>query len=291
MSFLLGSTPMSHREQLAKELQLPISTSLMANIEVAHLLPASGTLHISPQTTHALLEIGCSDFETLDETAMSRPENRNAFLLSFEPLLDKYALLLAKGNQRFHKTRDRAVPLARHHRQGMVLPLAVSPRGGPINFTVGTTAGCSSMLPIVDAGAAAAAWCGSRLETRRVPSISLPTAIGLLGDTLPISFLKIDAQGADFELIKATPPALLRSRAKLIQMEARSPTCPPLYKGQATCDVVADYMRSIGFKPRGAACPVGRNLTTGACLQKMPKYFCCEHNAFFERDDVRRSGK
>ena len=215
---------------------------------------------------------------------------------SFEPLLDKYAVLLARGSTRFNNhTRDRAVPLGRHHRQGIVLPIAVSPNGGPVNFTVGTTAGCSSMMPLANARAAAAAWCGSQLETRRVPSISLPTAIGLLGDTLPISFLKIDAQGADFELIRVTPPALLRSRVSLIGMEARSPTCPPLYQGQATCDVVAKYMRSIGFRSRGAACPVGRNMTTGACLRPMPQhnstsvyfemasYLCCERNAYYER--------
>ena len=92
---------------------------------------------------------------------------------------------------------------------------------------------------------------------------------------------------ADFELIRATPPALLRSRVSLIGMEARSPTCPPLYQGQATCDVVAEYMRSIGFRSRGDACPVGRNMTTGACLRPMPRhkpvYFCCEHNAYYER--------
>ena len=34
------------------------------------------------------------------------------------------------------------------HRRGVVLPLAVSPTGGPINFTVGHIAGCSSMLPV-----------------------------------------------------------------------------------------------------------------------------------------------
>ena len=291
------SWPMSQRLQLARELGQPVSTtSLTASVEVAHLLPDSGTLQLPRGVTSALLEIGCSDFDTMDETALPKKENENAFLLSFEPLLDKYAVLLARGSTRFNNhTRDRAVPLGRHHRQGIVLPIAVSPNGGPVNFTVGTTAGCSSMMPLANARAAAAAWCGSQLETRRVPSISLPTAIGLLGDTLPISFLKIDAQGADFELIRVTPPALLRSRVSLIGMEARSPTCPPLYQGQATCDVVAKYMRSIGFRSRGAACPVGRNMTTGACLRPMPQhnstsvyfemasYLCCERNAYYER--------
>ncbi len=264
-----------------------VSTSLTANVEVAHLVDGTGRLKVPHAATSAIIEIGCSDFDTADETLLEKKEHSRAFLLSFEPLLEKYAVLLARGNKAFHNqaSKDRSVPLAQHHRRGMVLPLAVSPSGGPVNFTVGTTAGCSSILPVADASAAAAGWCGHRLETRRVPSISLMTAIGLLGDTLPVELLKIDAQGADFELVRATPPALLRARVRAIQMEVRSPTCPVLYSGQSTCDVVETYMRGIGYTPRGGgtACPVGRNRTTGACLRPMAKFFCCERNAIFER--------
>lgn len=38
-----------------------------------------------------------------------------------------------------------AVPLSHHARNGVVLPLAVSPEGGPIEFHVSPIAGCSSM--------------------------------------------------------------------------------------------------------------------------------------------------
>ena len=62
------------------------------------------------------------------------PPRGASFLLSFEPLVDKYALLLAKGTKRFvGSKKDIAVPLGRHHKRGVVLPFAVSPAGGDIN--------------------------------------------------------------------------------------------------------------------------------------------------------------
>ena len=76
--------------------------------------------------------------------------NQDGFLVSFEPLLDKYAVLLSRGTRRFHPEGggDRSVPLAHHHKRGIVLPLAISPKGGWINFYVSTVAGCSSMLRV-----------------------------------------------------------------------------------------------------------------------------------------------
>ena len=53
----------------------------------------------------------------------------DAFLLAFEPLLDKYATLLARGGPRFNGRGvvDRAVPLGHHHPRAVVLPIAVAP--------------------------------------------------------------------------------------------------------------------------------------------------------------------
>ena len=67
-------------------------------------------------------------------------------MIAFEPLLDKYAVVLARGTRRYHKSQiDMAVPLARHHKRGILLPLALSPTGGPVNLTVMERAGCSSI--------------------------------------------------------------------------------------------------------------------------------------------------
>lgn len=105
----------------------------------------------------------------------------DSFLISFEPLLDKYATLLdlaltlshplshtfsllpcrryatllARANERFNGPRvtDRATPLGQHHPRGVVLPFAVAPhasrgrRDGLSPINVSRIAGCSSLVP------------------------------------------------------------------------------------------------------------------------------------------------
>ena len=107
----------------------PLASALMASVQVAE-LTSEGSLPLPPNTTHALVEIGCSDVQTMDEERLDRPADATAFLLSFEPLLDKYAVLLHRGTTRYHGGKgDMAVPLAHHHRRGVVLPLGVSAHG------------------------------------------------------------------------------------------------------------------------------------------------------------------
>lgn len=281
--------------RLSTELQKPadlLTGRLEATLQLANLRGDTGEIVLPSGITSAILEIGCSDFETADEQYMAHPKHNHTFLLSFEPLIDKYAILLARGTKRFHgEAKDRSVPLGQHHQRGVVLPFAVTPHGGPIDFSVGMVAGCSSMLPIANARAAAAAWCGQQMQRRRVPSISLETAIGMLGPTLPISRLKIDAQGADFELLRAAPFDLLQRRVRVIELETRSPTCPPLYQGQSMCDEVFTYMTSIGYLPTGRTerdspypgCPPGRNASTGKCTRPMGNFYCCEQNMVYAR--------
>lgn len=276
-------------ERLARELQQPVdavaSGHLKSTLHLASLTPGTSELALPAGVTSVMMEIGCSDFDTLD-TQLSRPSKNQSFLLSFEPLLDKYAVLLARGTSRFHgASRDRSVPLGHHHPRGVILPLAVTPYGGPINFSVAKTAGCSSMLPIANARAAATGWCAPQLESRQVPSLSLPTALELIPSHIPITLLKIDAQGADFSLVRAAPASLLRRRVKAIQLETRSPTCPPLYLGQAMCDSTFEYMRSIGYaSDLKGGCPPGRNATTGKCNAHVATgFFCCETNAVYTR--------
>ena len=124
---------------VAPSSELPHATALMAPLQIAH-LTSRGTIPMPNTTTHVLIEIGCSDRHTLDDVLTSR---RGAFLLAFEPLLDKYAVLLARGTTRYHGTKaDRAVPLAHHHERGIVLPLAVSATASVHNFSVASIAGC-----------------------------------------------------------------------------------------------------------------------------------------------------
>ena len=217
--------------------------TLMAPLQIAALTKA-GTIPMPDTTQYVLIEIGCSDRHTLDETLGNRP---GAFLISFEPLLDKYAVLLSRGTTRYHgKKADRAVPLAHHHERGVVLPLAVAAVPGMHNFSVAAIAGCSS-LSALNTNAGWAPWCRRQIEARWVPSITLAAALHMSGSHLPVRELKIDAQGVDFELIRSTPPAMLRKRVERIELEVRASDCSPLYIGQRGCDDVVLYMHSIGF--------------------------------------------
>ena len=92
-----------------------------------------------PNTTSSLyIEIGTNAFSTWDVELL--PRRPNAFLVAFEPLVDKYALLLARN------TRKRvAGKLGHHHKRGVVLPFAVSDHEGLADFHVAPRDGCSSL--------------------------------------------------------------------------------------------------------------------------------------------------
>lgn len=99
-------------------------------LSVLHLAQTNpdGGLVMPPTTQHVIIEIGCSDRDTADDLLL--PNDPHAFLISFEPLLDKYSLLLGRGTARYHANKkDLSVPLGHHHPRGIVLPVAVSPAG------------------------------------------------------------------------------------------------------------------------------------------------------------------
>ena len=251
---------------------------LIAPVQVAS-VDEHGALFVPRTTKEIFIEIGCSDRDTMDEREL--PASPNAFLIAFEPMIDKYAVLLARGSSRYFNKggTDRAVPVGFHHKRGVVLPLAVSPAGGMLSFNVAQTAGCSSLAKLSPHGR----WgsiCRASLERRRVPSITLTAALRLAGavkGALPVSKLKIDAQGVDFDLINSTDPALLRSRVVTIELEVRatSSRCGPLYHGQPGCDEVVEHMRRIGFIATDLCpAPGGRRSDEGTS---------CERSILFRR--------
>jgi hypothetical protein len=221
---------------------------LSAHIQLAA-LDRFGAIQMPRNATHVLMEIGCSDFHTLDEDEL--PRDASAFLISFEPLIDKYAVLLSRGSRSgafYNWGKDKAVPLGHHHKRGVVLPLAVSPSGGDITFHVSKIAGCSSMLAL-NVNTSWGKQCLDSLEERTVPSISLASALGLAG-RLPIRHLKIDAQGVDMTLIKSVSAKVLQERVRSISMELPASDCQPLYKGQPRCPEMMGAMRDLGYAVR-----------------------------------------
>lgn len=228
---------------------------LFANVQVASLV--NGRFAVPKNTTELLVEVGCSNRNTMDQEVL--PKRKSAFLFSFEPLLDKYATLLARGDFRFNKkVRDLSVPLGHHDPRGIVLPIAIAPQSGSFPINVSRISGCSSLLPI--SATSEGRWhpqCRQKVETRIVPAITLARVLELL-PPLPIHLLKLDVQGLDLDLLKATPLALL-GRVESIELEvinSRSPRekghapCPVLYEGQPRLDDVVAHMKTIGYQVR-----------------------------------------
>ena len=175
----------------------------------AHVAQLKGTvLAMPPGTDHVVMEIGCSDTNTLDENLL--PKDPKAFLVSLEPLLDKYSVLVSRMKGR-HK--DDAQLLGHHHPRGVVLPFAVDAKPGLRHFNVSQVAGCSSLLPM-DPVAKWAGFCIKTLEERVVDVISLAQALRLTG-SMPIHLLKIDAREPRAESNPARRPSHAYTHAVL----------------------------------------------------------------------------
>ena len=161
---------------------------LFARIQLATL--SNGLFHIPQNTSGIAIEIGTSDRDTLD--VMLLPLMPKLFLLSLEPLIDKFARGLARNRLGFGEAFQ---PLGAHHHRGLVLPIAVDDVGDqPVHrkFNVGgQNTGCSSLLSI-DHSSDRLKWCQKVAERREVPVVSLQTLLGWLPPLHPIELLKIE---------------------------------------------------------------------------------------------------
>ena len=199
--------------------------SLSVPLHVMHM--PNGKLPVPNRTKELLIEIGTNAFDTWDTQVL--PKRPDAFLVAFEPLVDKWSLMLTRN------ARARVVgQLGWHHARGVILPFAVSDRSGVVPFYVSPRDGCSSLRKThrPERGG----WrtngfvrnsCAKTVQIRHVPAITLRT---VLGEWLPgwrVAKLKIDAQGSDLGVLAAAGAGLL-SRVDEISMEALSDDCDGL---------------------------------------------------------------
>ena len=99
-------------------------TPLVVPVNVGYLV--DGELPIPDGSSPLLLEIGASDRNTMDVEVLPRRGFEQAFLVTAEPLIDKYARGLTRS-RRADKSEDRAEPMGQQHERGFILPLAISP--------------------------------------------------------------------------------------------------------------------------------------------------------------------
>lgn len=205
-------------------------STLRASLDLLHLV--DGRVPMPPNITHIVVEIGCNGHKLLWDTPFpysgipgitaGRPlsEQQHVLLVSFEPLLDKYAFYLSiqkpHGRVRQHGDVLHSLLLSGIETpasigwsvpgRAIVLPYAVGSPEGYADFHVARSDGCSSLLAIDtneisdnikrQRGEGGMFWrdlCGKEASSVRVPVMSLRTVLGWFAKS--VALVKIDAQG------------------------------------------------------------------------------------------------
>jgi FkbM family methyltransferase len=127
----------------------------------------------------------------------------------------------------------------------IVIPMAVAETNGFADFLINDNTAVSSLLPF-DAEALSR-WVGGEQILRSnkvlVPSIRLDTFMEAVG-LKEIDYLKVDAQGADFSVIRSAGEHV--QKIKKIKLEVTiTPT--QLYAGAATKKEIIEYLLCRGF--------------------------------------------
>ena len=254
---LVGALSPHHRRQLREKAGIASRESVhpaVAALEVTedgifariHVAALKDGRLIIPANLSVLLEIGVSDRSTLDQQLLEKgKEASKYFLVSAEPLLDKYARGLSRSKK---WANDNFQPLGFHHERGIILPFAVgdgATGGEVLGFNVGRVAGCSSLMP-VDLKSDRLKWCRQVKERREVPRVTLREVLGWISPR-PVELLKVDAQGMDLRVIESAGDLLPNVRR--FQLEVVADDCHGLYVGQPNCSTVVARAAQLGYAP------------------------------------------
>jgi len=127
----------------------------------------------------------------------------------------------------------------------VVIPMAVAETDGSSDFYLNSFDASSSLLPLDSEGIQH--WIGGeqlRVQGKvQVPTIRLDTFMNGTGISR-VEFLKIDAQGVDFEVVKSAGDRL--ADVERITLEV-SITDVPAYVGACSKQEVVEYLTSHGF--------------------------------------------
>jgi FkbM family methyltransferase len=128
----------------------------------------------------------------------------------------------------------------------IVIPMAVSENEGCMDFYVNRLTAASSLLPFDPEGFEN--WTGNEElqieEKLSVPAIRLDSFMKYVAIS-QIDWLKIDAQGHDFSVVKSAGDNI--SMIRKITLEVCT-TEIPLYSGSATKEEILEYMLKRNFK-------------------------------------------
>ena len=205
---------------------------LFARMHLLHL--TDYVIDYIPKNLSVVLEIGASDRDTMDVELL--PRRPYSFLITAEPVIDKYARALARN---INGRGDAHQFLGQHNPRGLALPIAIGPSNmaGVQKLNLQRNSGCSSLLP-VDRTSNRVRFCRMPAEVREVPTVTLETLLGWVNRT--VEFVKIDAQGLDLSIIQSAGARL--SQVQAFQLEVNSDDCDAIYKarsGPSPCYIFA----------------------------------------------------
>ncbi|CAE7575529.1 unnamed protein product [Symbiodinium necroappetens] len=231
---------------------------LFARLQVAHLPFERNWQHLAMEPAHFFLEVGANNFELeRKDLDLLLSDRAGGFLISFEPLLDKYGHLLSFRRDQYF------VNLGLQHPRALALPYAVDacPMGQAV-FHVTPVDGCSSLLVPAEQfqsrnqeslesgrGTSWPKWveqeCSVLKERRVVPCVSLRTVLGDWLQGRPVARVKVDAQGMDLQVVRSAGDFV--TQLLFVKLEVQSLRAAPLYEGQVFCPEVLSSMKSLGF--------------------------------------------
>ena len=213
---------------------------LYAELQLASMPFEKNFGHLKHPPKRFWIEIGAHFLSRIPDEDLGEDD----FLISFEPLLHKYAMLLSSGNQ--DPKHRQALGLSQERR--MILPFAVGCTTSRVtSFGVSEMDYCSSMLATQDPDKIRSSLhsCLRIAEQRQVPCISLEHIIQTWLSEKDIYYLKVDAQGMDLEIMRSAGSMI--SKIKKVQLEAACDTSPQTYPAAPNCSTVWNYMTRSGF--------------------------------------------
>ena len=232
---------------------------LMAMVNVASLYDGN-IVPTAHRGKKLVLELGANTIYTVKGTARAPvrgPEERalkakDIFVLSFEPLLNKYIQNLEQVTAWNEEGQlGQYMPDGR----GIILPFAVGPDEGLASFGVSSVSGCSSLQEF-SAGQKQFAHarnqkkaaqffsaCAHAKVKRTVPVVTLKTVLGWVGGA-DVTYAKIDIQGMDYAAIASAGDQVKRLQRVMFE----SPINTHFNSNVPSCQESMENMKKLGFR-------------------------------------------
>ena len=314
MSWVIAVLPPTSSLRASEPSWEIVNGHLVAKLDVLAGFQADGQLRVPGLADNATLwlDIGVNGLPTpypgQGQSFRSLLE-RHAFYIGFEPLLDKYALGIARGVQAVKRVPLGTVELRDATRSSAIMvPLAVADLDNRMaKFHVSSVDGCSSLhsqrsreelqkggwtksrtASFVQAGCA-----GDRdaVEMRMVPTVTLKVVLQDWLGGREVEFMHIDVQGAELSVLRSARDRL--QQVHRILLEVPAPSCATLTEGAPSCSEVFDALRTLGFEPEDgipAKNTKGIGLLRGFSCTDVPWETWnsqCEFDVLFVRRDIR----